>query len=105
MSKLFRKKVSKKPITRYPAEFKERAVKLHTELKYSPAQIAEQLGCSSETVRKWINKHLDALPTDEYQKIVLVDKENKTLHKENERLKRENDFLKKAAAYFAQESL
>jgi transposase-like protein len=46
--------VSKKYGTKgYPAELREKAVNLVTERGYTIQQVAEQLGCSQESVRRW----------------------------------------------------
>jgi len=37
----------------YPPEVREKAVKLITELGYSVADVAQQLGCSKAAVRRW----------------------------------------------------
>jgi len=47
--------MSKKPKSRksYPAEFREKAVKLVTECGYAVEQVAAKLGCAKESVRRW----------------------------------------------------
>ncbi len=40
---------------RYSEEVREQAVKLMKELGYTPSQIAEKFGCSTETPRSWKN--------------------------------------------------
>ena len=37
----------------YPAEFREKAVRLVTERGYTLKQVAEHLECSEESVRRW----------------------------------------------------
>ena len=66
--------------------------------------IAAKIGCSAETLRKWIRQaQIDqgergGLTTDERARL-------KQLEKENFELKRANEILRKASAYFAQAEL
>ncbi len=66
--------------------------------------IAEKLGCSAETLRKWVRQAerdeglRPGVTTDEQQRL-------KELERENRELKRANEILRKASAYFAQAEL
>ena len=66
--------------------------------------IAEKIGCSAETLRKWVRQtQVDSgrrggLTTAEQARI-------KELERENRELRRTNDILRKASAYFAQAEL
>ena len=66
--------------------------------------IAEKIGCSPETLRKWVRQtQIDSgrrggLTTDEQ-------KRTKELEREVRELRRANDILRKAAAFFAQAEL
>jgi transposase-like protein len=66
--------------------------------------IAPKLGCTSETLRRWVRQaERDAgqragLTTDERQRL-------KELERENRELKRANEILRKASAYLAQAEL
>jgi transposase len=66
--------------------------------------IASKVGCTSETLRKWVRQaERDAgqrrgLTTDERQRF-------KELEREDRELKRTNELLRKASAYFAQAEL
>ncbi len=68
------------------------------------ASIAGKLGCTVETLRKWVRQaERDAdvrggLTTDERQRL-------KELEREVRELKRANEILRKASAYFAQAEL
>ena len=90
------------PMTKkYPAAFKERAVKLAVESDQPIAQTARDLGVNENTLHTWIGKyhrveHPEKQVHDEH-----VYEELKRLRKENARLKEEREILKKAAAYFA----
>ena len=97
--------------SRYSPEVQERAVRLVQEhLAEHPSQwaaiasIAGKLGCTAETLRRWVRqRERDAgqrpgLTTDEQQRL-------KVLERENRELRRANEILRKASAYFAQAEL
>ena len=97
--------------SRYSPEVRERAVRLfheHVAEHPSPwaamASIATKLGCTAETLRKWVRQAerdaglRDGLTTDERQRL-------KALEREVRGLKRTNEILRKASAYFAQAEL
>ena len=66
--------------------------------------IAEKIGCSSETLRKWVRRmevdtgRRGGLTSDEQARM-------KALERENRELRRANEILRKASAYFAQAEL
>jgi transposase len=66
--------------------------------------IAEKIGCSAETLRKWVRQterdegRRPGLTTEERQRL-------KELERENRELKRANEILRKASAFFAQAEL
>ena len=68
------------------------------------AAIAPKLGCTNETLRRWVRQaerdtgQRAGLTTDERQQL-------KELERENRELKRANEILKKGSAYFAQAEL
>jgi transposase-like protein len=68
------------------------------------ASIAGKLGCTPETLRRWVRQaerdtgHRPGLTTDERQRL-------KELERENRELTRANEILRKAAAFFAQAEL
>jgi len=96
--------MSKKSGTKsYPAEFREKAVRLATERGYTLKQVAEQLECSEESVRRWCEQAKRTLNPATVQRMERDEDENKRLRKENAQLKQENEILKKATAYFARE--
>ena len=96
---------------RYPAELRERAVRLVFEQQdQHPSQwaaicsIAAKLGCGTEAVRKWVRQ----AERDSGQRAGLTTTERdrlKDLERENRELKRANEILRKASAYFAQAEL
>ena len=96
---------------RYPAELRERAVRMVQEHRSEyPSQwaairsIAEKIGCTTEALRRWVQQaERDAgerpgLTTEERQRL-------KALERENRELRRANEILRKASAYFAQAEL
>ena len=97
--------------TRYPAEVRERAVRMVMEQESSHesqwatiGSIAEKIGCTTETLRKWVRRtEIDrgrraGLTSDERQRM-------KELERENRELRRANAILREASAYFAQAEL
>ena len=66
--------------------------------------IAEKIGCSPESLRKWLRRtEVDSgsrsgVTSDERARM-------KDLEKENRELRRANEILRKASAYFAQAEL
>ena len=97
--------------SKFSPEVRERAVRMvlehreeHESRWAAVKSIAEKLGCSAETLRKWVAQaERDAgkrpgLTTDERQRL-------KELERENFELRRANEILKKASAYFAQAEL
>jgi transposase-like protein len=96
---------------RFSPEVRERAVRLvfeHAEQHDSQwgaiGSVAEKIGCSSETLRKWVRQgERDAgrrpgLTTDERE---LLKKQAREIRE----LRRANEILRKASAYFAQAEL
>lgn len=93
--------------SRYPAEVRERAVRLvfehqgeHTSQWAAIESIAGKIGCKAETLRKWVRQD----ETDSGRRPGLTTSERdrfKELERENRELKRANEILRKASAYFA----
>ena len=94
---------------RYPAELRERAVRMVFETIEQEGQsfgvitrIARQLGIGPESLRNWVRQaEVDrgeraGLTTDERQRIA-------ELERENRELRRANEILKSAAGFFAAE--
>jgi transposase len=83
--------MSQPPTKTYPAEFKERAVKLAIESDQSIAQTARDLGVNENTLHTWIGKyHRAARQEPQVQDEHLYD-ELRRLRKENARLREERD--------------
>jgi transposase-like protein len=90
--------------TRYPPEFRRRAVELARLRERPIAHIAEELGISDATLHGWLKQadidggQREGLTSDEQAELVRLRRANRTLAMENE-------ILKRAAAYFAREHL
>ncbi len=97
--------------SRYSPEVRERAVRMVFEHQgeygsqwATIASIASKIGCTSETLRKWVRQterdtgQRSGLTSEEKQRL-------KELERENRELKRANEILKKASAFFAQAEL
>ena len=95
--------MSQLTMKKYPAEYKERAVKLAVESDQPIAQTARDLGVNENTLHTWIGKYHRVARQDKEVHNEHLYEELKRLRKENTRLKEERDILKKAAAYFAQQ--
>ena len=89
--------------TRYPPEFRRRAVELARLRERPIAHIVEELGISDATLHHWL-KQADI---DEGQREGLTEEraELVRLRRANRTLAMENEILKRAAAYFAREHL
>ena len=94
---------------RYPVELRERAVRVVFEaerhcgsLWEAACSVAEKLGPTPETVRKWVRRwevgqgRRPGLSTDERERL-------KELERENRELRRANGTLKSASDFFAAE--
>ena|SRR5215813_4566814 len=93
-----------KHVAPYPPEFRTEAIRLARTSGRPHAQIARELGMTSETLRLWLKqadldagKRSDGLTSDEQEEL-------RRLRRENRILREEREILKKAAAFFAQET-
>ena len=97
--------------SKYSPEVRERAIRMVLEHKGAHdsewgaiRSIAGKLGCSPETLRKWVRQAQrdhglrPGLTTEERARL-------KELERENRELKRANEILRKASAFFAQAEL
>ena len=94
---------------RYPPEMKERAVRMVGELRHQDpndtgvlSRVARQLGVGTESLRNWARQaEIDrgvrgGTTTEDKQRIVQLERENREL-------RRANEILKSASAFFARE--
>ena len=95
--------MSQSTMKKYPAAFKERAVKLAVESEQPIAQTARDLGVNENTLHTWIGTYHRVERQEKEVHNEHLYEELKRLRKENARLKEEREILKKAAAYFAQQ--
>ena len=97
--------------SKYSPEVRERAVRLVMETQGSHdsewsaiTSVAEKIGCTPETLRKWLRQaqrdsgKREGLTTTERTRM-------KELEREVRELKRSNEILRKASAFFAQAEL
>ncbi len=97
--------------SKYSPEVRERAVRMVFEHggEYGSqweamGSIAEKIGCSAETLRKWVRR----TEIDTGRRAGLTSEERdrvKELEREVRELRRANEILRKASAYFAQAEL
>ncbi len=103
--------MTKNRSARYSPEVRARAVRMVLEHRGDyPSQwaamnsIASKLGCTGETLRKWVREAerdqglRDGSTTEERDRL-------KALERENRELRQANEILRKASAYFAQAEL
>jgi len=97
--------------SRYSPEVRDRAVGLVLEQQHQHASqwsaiesVASKIGCTGETLRKWVRRaerdlgKREGANGSERQRL-------KELERENRELRRANEILRKASAYFAQAEL
>ena len=100
-----------KKSNRYSPEVRERATRMVFENEHNhPSQwaaiqsIAEKIGCTAETLRKWVRQ----MERDQGRRAGTTSDERariKELEREVRELRRANEILRKASAYFAQAEL
>ena len=91
---------------RFSAEFKQDAVRLVTQEKYTFPAAAAAVGISEQTLRQWHAKLTPAPePCGDEASLAELRAENQRLRRELRRAELEREILKKATAYFAKESL
>src|SRR5512143_249595 len=100
-----------KKSSKFSPEVRERAVRLvfehqgeHESQWAAICSIASKIGCTAETLRKWVRQterdqgRREGLSSSDRDRL-------KVLERENRELKRINEILRKASAFFAQAEL
>ena len=103
--------MTKKTSARYSPEVRARAVRMvvehqgdHDSQWSAIVSIASKIGCTGETLRKWVRQAerdqglRDRTTTEARDRL-------KALERENRELRQANEILRKASAYFAQAEL
>ena len=103
--------MTKKTSARYSPEVRARAVRMvvehqgdHDSQWLAIVSIASKIGCTGETLRKWVRQAerdqglRDGTTTEARDRL-------KALERENRELRQANEILRKASAYFAQAEL
>jgi transposase-like protein len=103
--------MTKKTTNRFSPEVRQRAVRMvldhggdHASPWAAIGSIAGQIGCTAETLRKWVRQ----AERDQGQRPGAPSKERerlKALERENRELRQANEILKKVSAYFAMAEL
>ena len=100
-----------KTANRYSAEIRSRAVRMvsehgadHASQWAAIGSIAAKIGCSGETLRKWLRQHERDAGLQDGMTSEMRDR-LKALERENRELRQANEILRKASAYFAQAEL
>jgi transposase len=103
--------MTKKTSNRFSPEVRQRAVRMvlehggdHGSQWAAIGSIAGKIGCTAETLRKWVRQ----AERDQGQRLGGTSEERdriKALERENRELRQANEILRKASAYFAMAEL
>ena len=98
--------MSEKKRPNYTKEFKQDAIKLVVEQRYSCQEVGRRLGVATSNISRWVREYRQDRQDLSNNGITCKDweAEIRRLKKENKRLEMEREILKKAAAFFAKES-
>ena len=89
--------------SKYPPEFRERAVRIARESDRPIAAVARDLGMHHETLRVWVRQD-EADDGTRSDRLTSAEREElAALRRENRDLRRSNEILKAASVFFARE--
>ena len=89
--------------SKYPPEFRERAVRIARESDRPIAAVARDLGMHHETLRVWVRQD-EADDGSRSDRLTTAEREElSALRRENRDLRRSNNILKAASVFFARE--
>jgi len=89
--------------SKYPPEFRERAVRIARESDRPIAAVARDLGMHHETLRVWVRQD-EADGGTRADRLTSAEREEPAaLGRENRDLRRSNEILKAASVFFARE--
>jgi transposase len=87
--------------SKYPPEFRERAIRMARESQRSIAAVAADLGINHETLRVWVRQD-EANDGTRSDRLASAEREELTsLRREVRDLRRANEILKAASVFFA----
>lgn len=89
--------------SKYPTEFRARAVKLVRDSGRPIRHVAEELGLGPESLRTWVRQDEADRGERTDRPTSAESEELRRLRRENADLRRTNEILKLASVYFAQE--
>ena len=84
----------------YPAEFRREALSLMRSGARTPKQLAEDLGCTEQTLRNWLRQD----EADRGERSDVLTSDERARLRENRVLRQEREILKRAASFFAREN-
>lgn len=87
--------------SKYTQEFQDNAIRAVVAEGRGIAQVAKQLGITTQQLQNWVNKHRRDVKLASANNQMSLVEENAELRRQLAEAKEANEILKKAAAYFA----